>query len=455
MKGLKKFIGTREFYHTAMVVAIPLMLQQLITSSVNLVDNLMVGQLGDMALAGVASVNKFYLIATYGTNGLLAAAAIFIAQFYGAGNQEKIKESFRFSVVFASLIMILFFALGSFFPSVIVGYFTSEEQILYQGIAYLRIAAWTFLPMAMTLSISSALRAVGETKIPLYVSIVAVITNTVLNYGLIFGHFGFPRMEVQGAALATLIARCAEAGILLLILHKVEFPFKTGLRQLFHVPFDLAKKILIKAAPLTANEVMWSLGMATLFKLYGTRGPEVIAGYSIANTVSDIFFVLFSGMAAASTVLISHHLGANELEEARRNGYRLLGLSVILSAVFAVLMFGSSFVAPHWYQVSMQSKETAQTILQIMALMFWIYMINTQCYFTLRAGGDTKSTFFMDSVYMWCVNIPLVSFIAYQTDFNIFQLYIVGQLTDLIKMIIAYRMVKKERWVVNLTHLDH
>lgn len=454
MKGLKKFIGTKEFYKVALIVAIPLMLQQLITSSVNLVDNLMVGQLGDMALAGVASVNRFYMIATYGTNGLLAAAAIFIAQFYGARKFDKMQEVFRFSIVFASGIMIFFFLLGVLMPQVIVGYFTSEAAIVEQGIQYIQVAAFTFLPMAITLSISSALRAVGETKIPLYVSIVAVITNTVLNYCLIFGNFGFPFMGVRGAALATLIARILESGILLFILAKVDVPFKTKISDLFKISKTLIKKILIKAAPLATNEVLWSLGMATLFKLYGTRGAEVIAGYSIANTTSDIFFVLFGGMAAASTVLISHHLGANELDEARSNGYRLMGFSVILSVFFAILMFGSSFVVPNWFQVSAQSKEVASTVLMIMSAMFWIYMLNTQCYFTLRAGGDTKSTLFMDSVYMWCVNISLVAFIAYNTNVNIYMLYIIGQSTDLIKMAIGYYLVRKEKWVVNLTHND-
>lgn len=454
MKGLKKFIGTKEFYKTALAVAVPLMLQQLITSSVNLVDNLMVGQLGDVALAGVAAVNKFYLIATFGTNGLLAAAAIFIAQFYGAKNIEKTKESFRFSVVFATLIMIVFFIVGKFLTEPIVHFFTTDQAIVEQGVSYLQIAAYTYLPMIVTLSLSSALRAVGETKIPLYVSIVAVLTNTFLNYCLIFGNFGFPMMGVQGAALATLVARIVEAVILLLVLTQIEVPFKTKLSDLFKISGELCRKILLKAAPLTLNEVLWSFGMATLFKVYATRGAEVIAGYSIANTISDIFFVLFGGMAAASTVLISHHLGANELEEAKVNGYRLIGFSFMLSILFGLLMFGSSFIVPNWYQVSELSKSVATNILRIMSVMFWIYMMNTQCYFTLRAGGDTKNTLLMDSVYMWCVNISLVSLVAYNTDLNIYALYIIGQLTDLIKMVIGYGLVRREKWVVNLTHTE-
>lgn len=452
MKGkVSKFIGNREFYKLALSVAIPLMVQQLITSSVNLVDNLMVGQLGDAALGGVAAVNRFYIIATYGTNGILSAAAIFIAQFFGAREEERMKQSFRFSVLSAYVIMISFFILGVLIPEPIVRFFTSELPIIELGTRYMRIAAFTFLPMALSLAISSAMRAVGETRVPLIISAGAVLTNTCLNYCLIFGNFGFPRMGVEGAALATLIARIAEVIALLLALNRMSMPFKTRLRELFHVPGDLAKSILLKAAPLALNEVLWSLGMATLFKFYSTRGPEVMSGYSIANTIGDLFFVLFGGMAAATTVLVSQPLGANRLDEARSHAYQLIGFSLMLSVLFAVLMLGSSFVVPHFYQVSPQAKQVAVDVLRIMALMFWIYMANTQCYFTLRAGGDTRSTLFMDSGYMWLVNIPLVGCLTYFTGSSILLLYFVGQMTDIVKLVFGYSLVRKEKWVVNLT----
>ena len=169
-KRFSKFFGTRQFYKLALAVAVPLMMQQLITSSVNLVDNLMVGQLGDAALGGVAAVNRFYIIATYGTNGVLAAAAIFIAQFFGARDEERMKQSFRFSILSAYAIMIPFFILGILAPEGIVHFFTSDPVIIQLGSAYMRIAAFTFLPMALSLGISSAMRAVGETKIPLVIS---------------------------------------------------------------------------------------------------------------------------------------------------------------------------------------------------------------------------------------------------------------------------------------------
>lgn len=453
MKRFQKFIGDKEFYKATLAVAIPLMLQQLITSSVNLVDNLMVGQLGDAALGGVASVNRFYMIATAGTLGILAAAAVFIAQYYGAKDEKHMKETFRFSIVSAYAIMIPFFLMGIIMPRTIVSFFTTDAAIVQMGVEYMQLAAFTFLPMALSLAISSALRAVGEARLPLYVSAMAVLINTFLNYILIFGNFGFQAYGVQGAAVATIIARCFEAITLLIVLQKNNAAFKTKIKDLFKITLGLSKKVLLKAAPLAINEVLWGAGMATLFKFYATRGPEVISGYSISTTTSDLFFVLFGGMAAATTILISQPLGANKLDEARKHGYQLLGFSVMMSLVFAALMFGSSFIVPNFYNVTDVSKNVAMSVLRVQSIMFWIYMANTQCYFILRAGGDTKSTLFMDSGYMWLVNIPLVGILAYTTGINIILLYVIGQCTDLVKFFIAYRLVRKEKWVVNLTHI--
>lgn len=447
----KKFIGDKEFFKLALYVAIPLMLQQLITSSVNLVDNLMVGQLGDAALGGVAAVNRFYMIANYGIMGVASASAIFIAQYFGANDENHMKQSFRTNLIFSYGIATIFFLLGLLVPQVIVTFFIKDPEIVNMGLEYIKIAAWTFLPLAMSIPITSAMRAVGNTKTPLMVSVIAVLTNTVLNYCLIFGNFGMPALGVTGAAIATLIARCLEMSILLYLLFKGDFPFKTNFLKVFHISKKLVKAIVLKAAPLALNEVLWAGGMATLFKFYATRGSEVMSGYSIASTTSDLFFVLFGGMAAASTVLISQPLGANKLEKAKDNAYKLIGFSLMLSIVFALLMFGSSFIIPHFYNVSATANHVAVQTLRVMSVFFWIYMANTICYFILRAGGDTKSTLFMDSVYMWGFNIPLVGLLTYLTKLPIIELYIIGQLTDIVKLFIAYSLVKREKWVKNLT----
>ncbi len=449
---LSKFVCSKKFMKSVLAVAVPLMVQQVIASSVNLVDNLMVGLLGDAALGSVAAVNRYYIIALFGTNGLCAAASVFIAQYFGAREEKQMKESFRSMLLVSLLIMVLFSMIGLLFPRAILGFFTTDEAVIQSGITYIRIAAWSFIPTAVTTSIYNAMRSVGETKIPLRCGVIAVIANTFLNWCLIFGNLGMPRLGVAGAALATLLARVIEFSLAVTALHRTAFAFKTSLRDIFKIPDELFKRVITKAAPLMLNEVLWSSGMATLFKFYSSRGSDVMSAYSISSTVADIFFTLFAGMAAASTVFISQPLGADHLDEARNNGYHLIGFSLILSMIFGIAMFTASYLVPYLYsQVSMETKMMAQNFLRVQSCMYWIYMITTQCYFTLRSGGDMKHTLIMDSGFMWLINIPIVCYVTYCTSLNYIWIYIVGQMTDLVKMAFSYHLVSKEKWVVNLT----
>lgn len=442
----------KAFYLKVLAIAVPFMLQQLITSSVNLLDNLMVGQLGDAAIAGVAAANRFYMIATFGLFGVGGAVSIYLAQYFGAKDEEHMRQTFRYAILSAYVIIAPFVVFGLFFPDRILGFFTNDPEVIYQGSTYLRIALLTYIPLALSMTIANSMRSVGETKIPLYASVTAILTNAVFNYALIFGHFGLPKLGVAGAAYATIIARVVEVVIFIVILNKRHFVFNTHIKDLLHISKKLAKTITIKAIPLTVNEILWSSGMATLFMFYSTRGKEVMAGMSISGSVADLFFTLFGGMAVATTVLISQELGANQLEEAKHNAYRLLRFAIILAIALGILMFSASFIAINFFNVSDYSKQTAKNFLQIQSFMFWIYMTNAQCFFILRAGGDTKSTLAMDAVFMWLVNIPVVGLVTYLTKWNVFGLYLAGQSTDLVKLAFAFSLVKREKWVKNLTH---
>jgi putative MATE family efflux protein len=447
----KRFIAPSSFYKDVLVVAIPFMLQQLITSSLNLVDNLMVGQLGGIALGGVAITNRFFMISVFATFGVTGAASIFIAQYFGAKDEENIKQAFRYSLTSVYLVLIPFIILGLIAPQSVLGFFSQDPAILQVGSEYIRIVAFAFIPLGLTFALASAMRSVGETKIPLLISIVAVSMNAILNYILIFGHLGFPRLGVAGAAYATVISRTFEMIAMLVSLKIKHFSFSTKVSQIFHISAYNLKTITIKALPLTINEFLWAGGMATLFKLYATRGSEVIAGLSIASTTADLFFVLFGGMAVATTVMISQPLGANELDEARSRGYYMLGFSAMLALLLGSVMFFSSMIVPQLYDVTLIEREIASSVLRVMSVMFVIYMSTAECYFILRAGGDMKSTLIMDSVFMWVVNVPVVFVVAYYTNWPILAVYLAGQSTDFLKLMISYALVKKEKWVKNLT----
>lgn len=449
---LDKFKFDRKFLFNVLKIAIPLMLQQLIISSVNLVDNLMVGHLGDEALGAVSSANRFYMISNFATFGITMAASVFMAQYYGAKNFEKLKESFRFMLLSAFSLNLVFFLIGKFAPNLVLGYFTDEEEVIRIGLQYMNLAVYTFLLIAVIISVNNAIRAMGDSRILVLTSLVSVIINICVNYCLILGNFGFPRLGVVGAAIGTLCARSVELCLSLLVLKINQYPFNTKIGDLFKIEFSLVKKILSKAIPLCTNEVMWSFGIATIFKFYSTRGLEVMSGYSAAMTFSDLFFTLFGGMSMATTVFVSQKLGANQLEEARDTAYKILGVSVVLALIFSIGPLVSSFIVPFVYtKISVEAKAVAQSVLRVQTLLFWVYMFSAQCYFILRSGGDMKNTLVMDSGFMWLVNIPLLSIVTYFTDWSYLVLYLTGQSVEFIKLSFAYHLLKKENWVRNLT----
>lgn len=454
MNRILKVLKNKDFMKTVMVVAMPIMLQQLLTNSVNLLDNLMVGQLGGFAISGVAASNKFFGIATFGTMGIITASSIFIAQFYGAQQKQHIQQSFRYALIASQLITMPFVIAGLLFPVQIASFFNNDPGLAQMVSIYMPFAALTFVPQALSMTIGFSMRSIGKTKLPLYSSIIALIGNAFFNYALIFGHFGFPELKILGAAIGTLIARFLELSFLLFILNKSSIPFKTQITDLFQIEKRIISAITSRGIPLVINEIFWSGGMALLFKFYATRGTFVMSSMSILQTTTDLFFILFGGMAAATTIVVAQPLGRNELEKAKENAYNMFAFAVVLAVIFGVLILGASFVTPNLYNVSNEIKILATNMIRVQGFFFWIYMLNTQAYFTLRAGGDMMATLKMDAGFMWLINLPLVGILAYFTSFNIFVLFIVGQMTDLIKLTISLRFVKQEGWVKNLTFQD-
>ncbi len=446
----KSLFGGPAFVRSLLAIAVPMMLQQLITSFVNLLDNLMVGQLGTYAISGVATVNRFFLIGSFAIIGVSTASSIFIAQFYGSRNQEAMQQSYRYAII-ASLLSFLPFLVAAFaIPRTIIRFFNNDPELVDAAMDYIYVAALTFIPQAISMATTSAMRAVGETKLPLKVSVIAVITNGVANYILIFGHFGVPALGILGAALGTLIARLVELTLLLIALYRTHFPFNTKVREIFSIPKRLVSSITKKSLPLMLNEIGYAAGLALLYKFYGTRGAEVQTAISISGTTADLFFVLFGGMAAATAVFVSQPLGRNEIEEAETNAFRILRFSVFMAILFGVIMFILSWVTPNFYVVDESIKNMAAFFIRVQASFLWVYMINTESYFILRAGGDMKRTLILDSGFMMLINIPTVALIAYLTSWPAIWIYLAGQFTDILKIFFSTSLVRRRSWLKNL-----
>lgn len=444
-------MDTKTFYKTYAKIVIPLMLQGMITKFVSMVDNLMIGQLGDTSIAAVAMGNKILDILMFTIFGVSAAVSVFIAQYYGAQNKQKQQEVFRVGLLMSSVVLLATGIALLLFPKIIMNYFVQDEGIQKIVLNYITLLFIGYFPFVISINYSTALKVVGQVKMPLFASLCGVAVNAIGNYILIFGHLGLPAMGVQGAAIATVVSRFVEFAILIGFTKRHQFSFDTKLSQIFNIPKSLLKEVVARSFPLTINEIIWAFGQATILKTYGSRGNEVLAALAITETTSSIFFSFAHGVAGATPIFISQLLGANKFKEAYQNALRMLKSTIVGAILLGIMMFTMSFIIPNLYQVSAISHEIAMRTIQLGAMFFAIYLTNTQCYFILRAGGDMRSTLIVDGLYMWTITIPIISAIAYLTNLPIIPMYIIGQCCDLGKMVVSLTMFFKKKWLKNIT----
>ena len=434
---LKKYFGTKQFYRTVISIAFPIMAQQFITTFVNLIDNVMIGSIGNIALTSVTVANRFFLIMNSILFWLCGAAGIYIAQFFGAKQKKNCQEVFNINMAFAVGAGLLFTLIIFIFPQYAIELFSKTPIIVDEAIKYLHLAKYTYIPFAVSFTCMMALRAVGINKIQLKVGIVAVITNTALNYCLIFGNFGFFKMGIQGAAIATIIARLVEMA-------------SFDLKGIIRINVNLLTSIVRKAIPLTINEILFSLGQALIFMSYMRCDEYLVASISVVDTVANIMFIVFGGLSSAVSIMIGNKLGANKLDEARDNARKLLCFALMVSLMIGMICFLLAPLIPNLYNVDIPIKEAIVRLVRIKSIMINIYAFNVCIFFILRAGGDVVSTMIMDSGFLWAAGVLVSTLLSSFTTISLISLYIVVESLDLIKLIIATYFFKKERWVKNI-----
>ena len=457
----QRYIGDRAFYRRCLGVAVPIMVQSGITNFVNLLDNIMVGQVGTVPMSGVSIVNLLLFVFNLCIFGASSGAGIFTAQFYGSKDDEGIRYTFRFKFYTCVLLT----ALGTFlfltFGSRLIGlYLTGEGDAataagaMDYGLKYLHVMIWGFLPFALTNTYSSTLRETGETVVPMVGGITAVLVNLGLNYVLIFGHFGAPAMGVEGAALATVISRFVELAIVAgwTHVHTQRNTYITGVYRSFRIPVRLLKSIFIKGMPLLVNEFLWSSGMAVLNQCYSTCGLDVVPAMNISSTLFNLGSVVFMSMGNTVGILMGQMLGSGAGSgEVRDTNRKLITLSVASGLVFGALVAAVSGLFPRIYNTTAEVRHLAAQLICISACMMPFNAYTHATYFTLRSGGQTFVTFLFDSCFVWVVCVPLAFCLSRFASLPILPLYAICQCTDLIKCAIGVFMLKQGKWIQNLT----
>lgn len=455
----RKFIGTKDFYFYVLGIAVPMIVQNAITNFVSFLDNIMVGQVGTEQMSGVAIANQLIFVFNLCIFGGVSGAGIFGTQFFGKGDHEGQKYTFRFKLYMCTILTVIALLLGHFMDTQLISLYLNDTGsvgditlALEYGKQYLAIMLIGLVPFAITQIYVNTIRETGHTMIPMIASMVAVFTNLILDYCLIFGAFGFPNLGVRGAALATVIARFLECFIVVIWTHlnPRKNKYIIGVYRSFYIPADILKAVLKKGTPLMLNEMLWSMGMTVIVQCYSVRGLEVVAAQNISSTITNLFNIVYIQLGSSIAIVVGQLLGAGKLKEARDADNKMIFFVVTACIGMAALMsfFGRSF--PQIYNTEDSIKLLAEKFILVSALVMPVCAFCHSTYFTLRSGGKTMVTFIFDSVYTWVIVIPIAFCLSHFTDWNIVVVFFCVQSLEFIKAIIGFFMVKSDVWLNNI-----
>ena len=456
-----RFIGDKRFYKEVLVLLIPIVVQQFISSFVSLLDNVMVGSLGTEAISAASIANQVMMVFNLAVFGGMSGASIFGAQFYGKGDMDGMRHTFRFKMVFgvfvsaAAILIYLLFG-ESFIASFLKGESNGGDLdlTLRSGCSYLDIMLWGLPPFALVQVYAGTLRESGETRAPMFAGIAAILTNLFGNWVLIFGNLGAPALGVEGAAIATVISRYAELAIVAVHAHRHadKYLFMAGAYKSLYVPGKLIKRISRTAAPLLVNEILWALGMTFINQFYSSRGLNAVAAMNINGTAFNLFCVIMFAMGSAVSIMVGQRLGAGKMEEARDVDRKLIFLTEVLHVAIGLGVILAAPLIPRLYNVSDEVRDLTRQLLTIVGLSLPIHSFAHVAYFTIRSGGRTVITFFFDAVYTWAVTVLLAFCLTRFTDWPIVRIYFCVMFIDIIKVIIGLFMIRSDFWARNVVN---
>ncbi len=438
---------------------LPILLQNVITTFVGLLDNIMVGQVGTEQMSGVAIANQILFIFNLCIFGGISGVGIFSAQYYGKQDYEGVRYTMRakfFVAVGASVLFALAFLTAG---GALISSFLHEGKegldlalTYHHGMSYLHIMMLQMLPFAISQVYASTLRECNEAMFPMKASIAATLINLVGNYILIFGHFGAPRMGVEGAAVATVIARFAELAILLIYAHRhtKRFVFLQGLLRSLKIPKELVKNIAKKGTPLLINEVLWAAGMALLNQCYSVRGLEVVSATNISSTISNLFHASAMAMGSTIAIMIGQHLGGGRLKQAEEDDKKLIMLTILMNIVLGVILAVLARPLANIYNTSDSVRALAASLMRIIALYLPFMAYTNACYFTLRSGGKTIITFLFDSFFIWVVYVPVAFCLVHFTNVPVVPVFFIVNAIEVLKCFVGFFMLRSRKWIVNL-----
>ena len=455
MRFLKRLIvSDKAFYRQVLVLAVPIALQSMITIGVNMLDTIMVGNVGEMELSATSLANQFISIYHIFCMGIGMGASVLVSRYWGMRDKEPVKaiEALRKTIcimIRLTLGLALLFAVATFFiPGVIMRMYTVEEEIISLGIVYFRYSVVTYFFLGLSLVCTLVLRSVGQVKIPLFVSIGAFFVNLCANYMLIFGKFGMPRMGIAGAALGTLIARVFEAGViggyLLLIDKKIGFRVK----HLVMKTSDLLGEYIRISIPVLVSDAILAIGNNTVAMVIGRLGMTFVAANAITSVTQQMSTVVIQGVCQAGAIVTGQTLGRGEKDKAMEQGYGFLGLGICLGAFSALFVLAVSTPIISSYNVSAETAQVAGQLMRAISMILLFQATNSiMTKGVLRGGGDTRMLMLADNIFLWVLSIPLGMLAGFVWKLPAFWIYTALKFDQIAKAVWCVLRLRSGKWI--------
>ena len=444
----KLYVKDRNFYKNVAAISVPIALQSLITTGVNMMDTIMIGSVGQTQLSAVSLANQFINVFHIFCMGIGMGASVLVARYYGMKDQKSLRNTVVIMVRLCLAMSALFCVLTILLPEQIMRIYTVEEPIIHHGIQYLNWSVVTYFLLGMSVTCTIVLRCVGKAKMPLYTSIAAFFINVGANYIFIFGKFGAPRMEAAGAALGTLIARIFEFSVICGYLFLKEEAIGIRVKNLFDKVGELWREYIRMSIPVLISDGILAIGNNSVAMVIGRLGESFVAANALTTVTQQLSSVLIQGFSQAGAIVTGQTLGEGEKEKAEDQAYAFLGLGILFGLVAAAIIMVIAGPMINAYNITPETKEIAwELMLSISVIVVFQSMNNIMTKGVLRGGGDTKMLMLADNIFLWVASVPLGILAGLVLHLPAFWIYFCLKIDNLLKAVWCVVRLNSGKWI--------
>lgn len=448
------FLRDRKFLSELLVIAVPISFQQLINASLNMVDVVMVGQLGETAIAALGLSNQVFFVLILLLFGATSGMAIFTAQYWGKKEIEPIRNVLGMSLITAVSLAFIFTLAATLIPEVVLGFYTRDPEVIRLGSSYLRIVGFTYIPIAIATAYIAVLRSIQLIRLTVIATVIALLFKTALGYCLIFGIGGLPALGVRGAAIGTASGWTLELVLLLVFIYTQKTPLAANPLTFFSFNFAFFGRVLKTVLPAVVNEFFWSMGITTYNAIYAHIGTDSIAAININATIEELGFVVFMGLGNACAVLVGNRIGAKRDSEAFEIVRRVVILGVSFAVAMGIFIFFLRDTVVGFYHLSPNGVHNIRMLMLVMASCLWIRMFNFTVFVgALRAGGDTRFALIMEICSIWLIGVPAAYTGAFILHLPVYWVYLMVILEEVAKAFVSWWRFSSRKWIHDLVNI--